>query len=76
MAKKKNDDDIVKEVVKKKPRGKPVQESLAPITDPGDNAKFLRVSLELANLPNIDMKDPEQVAERINQYLRYMLKMI
>lgn len=68
MAKKKNDDDIVKEVVKKKPRGKPVQESLAPITDPGDNAKFLRVSLKLANLPNINMKDPEQVAERINQY--------
>jgi len=68
MAKIKNDDDIVKEVVKKKPRGKSVQESLSPITEPGDNAKYLSVSLELANLPDIDMQDPEQVRARINQY--------
>ena len=68
---KKNEDDIVKEVVettKKKPRGKNIGETLAPVTEPGDNAKYLNVSLQLANLPDIDMKDPEQVKVRINQY--------
>ena len=70
MATIKNDDDIVKEVVKKKPRGKPVQESLAPITEPGDNAKYLNVSMQLMRLPDIDMKDPNQVAERLSEYFR------
>ena len=72
MATKKNDDDIVTEVVeattKKKPRGKPVQESLAPITEPGDNTKYLQVSMKLMALPDIDMKDPEQVAKRLEEY--------
>ena len=71
MATKKNDDDIVKDVVetaKKKPRGKPVQESLAPITEPGDNTKYLQVSMKLMTLPDIDMKDPEQVAKRLEEY--------
>jgi hypothetical protein len=67
---KKNDDDIVKEVVKKPRGGKysPVIGDNGLQVEAGDNAKFLRVSLELANLPDVDMKDPEQVRERINQY--------
>ena len=65
---KKNDDDIVQEVIKKKPRGKNIGETLAPVTEAGDNTKYLNVSLQLANLPDIDMKDPEQVKERINKY--------
>lgn len=68
MATKKNDEDIVKEVVKKKPRGKPVQESLAPITEPGDNTKYLQVSMKLMALPDIDLKDPDQVAKRLDEY--------
>ena len=72
MAKKKNDDDIVKEVVqateKKKPRGKNIGETLAPITDPGDNTKYLQVNLEVFNLPNIDLHKPEQVQERLAKY--------
>ena len=72
MANKKNDDDVVNEVVeattKKKPRGKPVQESLAPITEPGDNTKYLQVSLKLMQLPDIDLKDPEQVGKRLEEY--------
>lgn len=68
MATKKNDEDIVKEVVKKKPRGKPVQESLAPITEPGDNTKYLQVSMKLMTLPDIDLKDPDQVAKRLDEY--------
>ena len=71
MATKKNDDDVVKSVVekaKKKPRGKPVQESLAPITEPGDNTKYLQVSMKLMSLPDIDLKDPNQVADRLAEY--------
>ena len=71
MATKKNDDDIVTEVVetaKKKPRGKPVQESLAPITEPGDNTKYLALGMKLFNLPSIDLKDPAQVNARLNEF--------
>ena len=70
MATKKNDDDIVKEVVKKKPRGKNIGETLAPITEPGDNAKYIGVSMKLFNLPSIDLKDPEQVQSRLNEYFQ------
>ena len=66
MAKKKEDDIV--EVVKKKPRGKPVQESLAPITEPGDNTKYLQVSMKLMQLPDIDLKDANQVAKRLEEY--------
>ena len=71
MATKKNDDDIVRELVekpKKKPRGKNIGETLAPVTEPGDNAKYINVSLQLFNLPSIDLKDPEQVQARLNEY--------
>lgn len=71
MATIKNDDDIVKELVekpKKKPRGKNIGETLAPVTEPGDNAKYINVSMKLFNLPSIDLKDPEQVQARLNEY--------
>ena len=71
MATKKNDDDIVKEVVKK-PRGvgknSPVIGDNGLHLDAGDNTKYLMVSMELANLPDIDLKDYEQVQQRINEY--------
>ena len=72
MATKKNDDDIVKEVVevkpKKKPRGKNIGETRAPVTEPGDNAKYITVSLQLFNLPAIDLHEPEQVQARLSEY--------
>ena len=73
MANKKNDDDIVKEVVEKpkmKPRGKNIGETLAPITEPGDNQKYISVSMKLFNLPTIDLHNPEQVQARLNEYFR------
>ena len=68
MATIKNDDDIVKEVVKKKPRGKNIGETLAPITEPGDNQKYIGVSLKLFNLPSIDLYKPEEVQARLDEY--------
>ena len=67
MATKKTD-DVVNEIVKKKPRGKNIGETLAPITEPGDNTKYLALGRELFNLPTIDLKDPEQVRKRLNEF--------
>ena len=66
-----NKDEIVEEVVKKKkPRGKNIGETLAPVTEPGDNQKYIGVSLQLFNLPAIDLKDPEQVQARLTEYFK------
>ena len=70
MATIKNDDDIVKEVVKKKPRGKNIGETLAPVTEPGDNAKYIGVSLQLFNMPKVDLYKPEDVQARLAEYFR------
>ena len=67
MATKKTD-NVVNEIVKKKPRGVPVQQTLAPDTEPGDNTKYLALGREIFNLPTIDLKDPEQVAKRLNEF--------
>ena len=72
MAKKKNDDDIVKEVVettKKKPRGgNNVLTDAALHLEPGDNTKYMQVSMQLFNLPSIDLHKPEQVRDRLVKY--------
>lgn len=36
----------------------------------GDNSKYLAVSIELMNLPDIDLKDPKQVIDRLNKYFQ------
>ena len=75
--KKFNETEVI-EVVKKKPRGKNIGETLAPITEPGDNTKYLALGRELFNLPTIDLKDPEQVVNRLNEFFeiheRYDMK--
>ena len=73
MATKKNDDDIVKDVVetaKKKPRGKNIGETLAPVTEPGDNAKYIAVSMKLFNMTKVDLHKPEEVQERLSEYFQ------
>lgn len=55
---------------KMKPRGKNIGETLAPITEPGDNQKYIGVSLQLFNLAPIDLKDPEQVQSRLVEYFQ------
>ena len=75
MAKKKTDVDteVVKEIVKK-PKGKPRGGNnwLKPenqfIGEPGDNTKVLNLSLQILNMPNIDMRNPVEVQQRLNDY--------
>lgn len=57
---------------KGKPRGgnSPVIGDNGLMAEKGDNAKYLTVSMQLMNLPDIDLKDPEQVANRLNEYFQ------
>ena len=74
MATKKNNDDIVKDVVetaKKKPRGgNNFLTDAALNVEPGDNAKYVFLGAKLFNLPPIDLKDPEQVNDRLNEFFK------
>ena len=72
MATKKNDDDIVKEVVKKPRGGKssPVIGDNGLMVEKGDNTKYLMLGMKLFNLPTIDLKDPEQVNNRLNEFFQ------
>lgn len=75
MAVKKNADIGDKpQVIKKKPRGgnSPVIGMNGYDLEPGDNTKYLRNSMYLMNLPDIDLHDVEQVKERIGLYFEYM----
>lgn len=40
------------------------------IVEEGDNRKYLMVSLQLMNLPPIDLHNNEQVTNRLNEYFR------
>ncbi len=79
MATKKND-DVVTDIVKK-PRGhkhSPVIGDNGLNLEPGDNTKYLALGRELFNLPTIDLKDPEQVKYRLDEFFviheRYDMK--
>lgn len=72
MAKK--NDEVVEQIVKK-PKGKPrggnnFLTDAALNVQPGDNSKYILVSMQLMNLPDIDLHDVEQVQERLSEYFR------
>ena len=66
------------QVVKKKgkPRGgnSPVIGDNGLMVNPGDNTMYLHQSLELMNLPTIDLHDVVAVQERINEFFNIMAK--
>lgn len=75
----KNDDDIIKEVVEAKPKKKPrggnnVLTDAALNLEPGDNTKYMMVSMQLFNLPSIDLHQSELVRERLNEYFEIHAK--
>ena len=77
MATKKKNEELVETTEtkpKKKPRGKNIGETLSPVTDPGDNAKYISVSLQLFNMPSIDLHKPELVQERLTEYFEIHVK--
>ena len=57
----------------KKPRGgskSPVIGNNGLMTEPGDNTKYLALGMQLFNLPAIDLKDPQQVQDRLNEFFQ------
>ena len=72
MAKKKTDlIDSGQEIVKKKPRGGNnfLTDAALKVED-GDNTKYLMANIELMNMPDIDIKNPEEVQRRVNDYFK------
>lgn len=64
------------QMIKKKPRGgnSPVIGNNGLMVNPGDNTMYLHQSLELMNLPTIDLHDVVAVQERINEFFNIMAK--
>lgn len=56
--------------VKRKGNGKnsPVIGDNGLMVEPGDNSKFLNVSIQLMKLPEIDLHDTEQVEKRLEEF--------
>ena len=76
MAKKKTPDLVeageqIAKSEKKKPRGGNnfLTDAALKVED-GDNTKYLMANVELMNMPDIDIKDPEEVRQRINDYFK------
>ena len=72
-------EEVVKDIVKKKPRGgNNILTDAALNVEKGDNTKYLALGRELFNLPTIDLKDSEQVVSRLNEFFaiheRYDMK--
>ena len=78
----KGDDNMAdnKQVKKRKANGKnsPVIGDNGLMVEPGDNTKYLTLGMELFNLPSIDLREPEQVQDRLNEFFeihaRYDMK--
>ena len=66
-------DDVVTTVVKqKRKRNRPDLANFGEeYVEPGDNTRYLRLARVAMNLPPIDISDPDQVAERINNYFDF-----
>ena len=61
--------EIVK--TKKKPRGgNNFLTDAALRVDAGDNTKYLMANIDLMNMPDINIKNPEEVEQRINDYFK------
>ena len=64
-------DDVVKEVVKKKPRGgNNFLTDAALKVEPGDNTKYVMLGAKLFNLAPIDLHDSQQVTDRLNEFFQ------
>jgi hypothetical protein len=62
--------DHTKKAIKKKPRGgnSPVIGMNGYNLKEGDNNKITKLSLEIFNMPAIDLENPEEVIQRLNDY--------
>ena len=61
-------EEAVTDVVKKKRTRPDRHESMIPQTKPGEMSKMIKQAMTISHWPPIDTDDPDQVAERIDQY--------
>lgn len=61
-------EQATEQIVKQKQKRPKKSEQMSVHTEPGDNTKYLTVSMELAKLPKVDFTKPEQVEERLLQF--------
>ena len=52
------------------PKGSPLVGENGLIVEEGDNRKYLMVSMQIMNLPEINLNDAVQVAERLEEYFK------
>ena len=62
----KTNDEVIEQVVKRKRPDKSEQMSVH--TEPGDNSKYLLVSMQLAKLPKADLHNPDEVEDRLLRF--------
>ena len=68
-ADKRVEDAVTDMVQKKQKRSRPdLQEMFRPSTKPGEMSKMIKQAMTISHWPEIDTNNPEQVAERIDQY--------
>ena len=63
-------EQVVRSRGRPKGSGGNVREDRLIITEPGDNAKYLEIGLRISSLPDIDIENEKQVAQRIDEYFR------
>ena len=63
-----------KNVIKKRGNNSPVIGNNGITTESGDNTKYIAVSMELTDLPAIDLHDPKQVEDRLHDYFNIHMK--
>ena len=63
-----------KNVIKKRGNNSPVIGDNGITTELGDNTKYIAVSMELTDLPAIDLHDPKQVEDRLHDYFNIHMK--
>lgn len=63
-------EQATEQIVKQKQKRPKKSEQMSVHTEPGDNTKYLTVSLKLATLPDIDLYDPNQVQARLTEFFQ------
>lgn len=66
--------EITEQVVKKKRSRPDLAKFGEENAEPGDNARYLRYAMVSLDLPPIDISDPEQVQQRINDYFVFCVE--
>lgn len=70
----KPDREIAEQVVKKKRNRPDLAKFGEENAEPGDNSRYLRFAMVSLDLPPIDISDPEQVEQRINDYFVFCIE--